>query len=167
MSKVTDAQILALKLQVEAGQTTVTKGCQALGITRQYYYKIQRKHKMVDISLQSLDNSLPLTLLELEGKAKRLLETLEKLERDPKKSISSIALQIRLLVPLINSLRKGAEIHLHKHEEVHFHELPQDAKDRLSREVLSEFLKELKENKRCPAFDGGLCPVKEVLIHGV
>jgi len=86
MTRVTDEQLIAKKIEVDAGNLTVLTACKQLNISKPTYYsrlaKIQDKVMKAKETSDKLNQTLPLTVERLDKEAKELLDRLKTMFSD-------------------------------------------------------------------------------------
>jgi septal ring factor EnvC (AmiA/AmiB activator) len=86
MSKITDDQIRAIHLRQQTGEETARDACKRLHISENTYYKrlrhIRKKIKEGKESLEEVEDTLPLTIQQLDQEAERIVQELKSIQRD-------------------------------------------------------------------------------------
>lgn len=159
MSKVTDEQILALHLQVEAKKITIKKGCEQLNIARGTFYNrlatIQKLNKALNNIEQNIQETLPLTIEKLDKEANDLLNELieyKNATKGTKDYLPNLDRLIRFLPTYRRALQKAGDIYIDKIDmrTLVLNTLPQDVQKRFAGEFLKELHKRITEEGRCP-----------------
>ena len=159
--KVSNEQILALSLQVEAGKITITQGCKQLHITRKTYYdrmaKIEEEQRKLNITIQRIETDLPLTIMEIQNRFQKILKHLDTHKKGAclEDSLAIIDREIKLLVPIFTALNRVPNIHLHK--TMVFNNLSEEQQEDIANQILKgvveEYMQALPEARMCPFGD--------------
>ena len=108
--KVTDEQILAIKLQSDNGNVTVTQACKDQKIAPVTYYrrleKLTAKSKNITSELLNVTNELPVTIQTIQAELGTIISNLKQMKpTNTRESLSIIDRQISALDKLNNTLK--------------------------------------------------------------